>query len=307
MKKIGMIAVIALLMIVPIFGVVQSFVEPIEAVGNVLQSVGDFFTGENEITRLIDSQIKNNGEKTYELLKRVGEKTNGTGIKNNEIVIPLWLSGVVIPNDDLLDEMVDKRLYAETKELLPVYDYVDSLRSIETFKSMFSVLSTSTIVEYIDYYEHRLDRSSIDVSGIKGWVLPLREQIVLGDGVGWYAPFGTLVEHNGQDMIYTHKSICEEPIYASQEGTVVSAGNIWGNSYDGGRGYHLEVQTPEGLIVRYFHFAYPTPYSVGDHVEKGSMIGNVGSTGLSTGCHLHLEVRDQNWNVLDPLDLLPFN
>jgi murein DD-endopeptidase MepM/ murein hydrolase activator NlpD len=44
---------------------------------------------------------------------------------------------------------------------------------------------------------------------------------------------------------------------------------------------------------------------VGQRVDAGSLIGRVGSTGVSTGPHVHFEVRDPRANTMNPLSMLP--
>ncbi len=75
------------------------------------------------------------------------------------------------------------------------------------------------------------------------------------------------------------------PIYAADAGYVIYAG--WDNS---GYGNMVEINHGNGFITLYAHMN--TIYvSVGDEVSKGQQIGEMGSTGHSTGPHLHFEVR----------------
>lgn len=73
------------------------------------------------------------------------------------------------------------------------------------------------------------------------------------------------------------------PIYAADAGTVTYSG--WSNGY----GYRIDIDHGGGKKTRYAHFSklYMT---VGDTVSKGQAIGEMGSTGWSTGSHLHFEV-----------------
>ena len=88
------------------------------------------------------------------------------------------------------------------------------------------------------------------------------------------------------------------PVYAADGGTVVTA--IKG-AYD--YGHYLVVDHGNGLRTLYSHLSAFYVDS-GDKVSKGEKIGAIGTTGLSTGPHLHLELW-KNGSKIDPLDYLP--
>jgi murein DD-endopeptidase MepM/ murein hydrolase activator NlpD len=75
------------------------------------------------------------------------------------------------------------------------------------------------------------------------------------------------------------------PIYATAEGTVLRAG--WNS---GGYGNLVEVDHGRGIATRYGHLS-AILVRAGDHITRGQVIGRMGSTGRSTGNHLHYEVR----------------
>jgi murein DD-endopeptidase MepM/ murein hydrolase activator NlpD len=87
------------------------------------------------------------------------------------------------------------------------------------------------------------------------------------------------------------------PVRASMEGRVVFSG------YLSGFGNSLEIEHRNNFITRYCHNAVNF-VKKGDFVRKGQYIGCVGSTGNSTGNHLHYEIRCVDV-PLDPLDFLP--
>ncbi|MCX6747557.1 MAG: M23 family metallopeptidase, partial [Candidatus Nomurabacteria bacterium] len=76
------------------------------------------------------------------------------------------------------------------------------------------------------------------------------------------------------------------PIYAAAAGKVVVARN----GYNGGYGNLVIVQHPNGTETRYAHMSKLGTTS-GKQVSQGEVIGYVGTTGRSTGNHLHIEVR----------------
>jgi murein DD-endopeptidase MepM/ murein hydrolase activator NlpD len=75
------------------------------------------------------------------------------------------------------------------------------------------------------------------------------------------------------------------PIYATADGTVLRAG--WNS---GGYGNLVEVDHGRGITTRYGHMS-AIMVSAGQHITRGQQVGRMGSTGRSTGNHLHYEVR----------------
>lgn len=87
------------------------------------------------------------------------------------------------------------------------------------------------------------------------------------------------------------------PILAAADGRVTYAD--WAGTY----GMLVVIDHGNGLITRYAH-ASKIRVRAGERVSRGQHIADVGSTGRSTGPHLHFEV-EQNGEVIDPLTMLP--
>ena len=75
------------------------------------------------------------------------------------------------------------------------------------------------------------------------------------------------------------------PIVAAADGVVVDSG--WNS---GGYGYMVDLDHGNGIVTRYAHNSR-NAVSVGQVVKKGQLIAYMGSTGFSTGPHVHYEVR----------------
>jgi murein DD-endopeptidase MepM/ murein hydrolase activator NlpD len=95
-------------------------------------------------------------------------------------------------------------------------------------------------------------------------------------GVDWAAPHGT-------------------PIYAAGNGVVDKVG------WEGGYGKYVRLKHNNGYETAYGHLtAYARGIEEGAKVRQGQIIGFVGSTGLSTGAHLHYEIM-VNGRFVDPM------
>jgi murein DD-endopeptidase MepM/ murein hydrolase activator NlpD len=135
----------------------------------------------------------------------------------------------------------------------------------------------------------------IVVKGTK--VIPSR-----GDGsFAWPASGGYISSKQGYRWGKLHKGIdiarpSNRTIKATDNGVVVSAG------FDGGYGNKITIDHQNGFRTIYGHLA-SIDVSVGQTVSKGSKIGIMGSTGDSTGVHLHFEIY-KGGNLQNPLDYI---
>lgn len=89
------------------------------------------------------------------------------------------------------------------------------------------------------------------------------------------------------------------PILASADGQVFFSG--W---KDGGYGYCVFIVHPDGNTTIYEHMISAITVSAGQKVVQGQQIGYSGSTGNSTGPHLHFEIRDKDGKAFDPMTVL---
>ena len=112
--------------------------------------------------------------------------------------------------------------------------------------------------------------------------LPMRKITRISSNFGWRRdPFRkTLAMHSGLDF----KGAWGAPIYATAPGRIIRAG--WTGSY----GRMVEIRHDNGVTTRYAHMSRVL-VKVGQWVTRGTQVGRLGSTGRSTGAHLHYETR----------------
>ena len=123
-------------------------------------------------------------------------------------------------------------------------------------------------------------------------ILPRRNNIARASNLpandGYFAypttgnNYGRIHSNNGVDI----SNSCGTPIYASADGVVSTSQNGW----NGGYGNYIKITHPNGVVTLYAHLTTRAS-QVGENVTKGQYIGSMGTTGNSTGCHLHFEVR----------------
>lgn len=154
----------------------------------------------------------------------------------------------------------------------------------------------ATEADYATGEQKRLEEqmSGVDWGSVypSGWARP---------GGGWITSYyGNRAAGVGSS---NHEAVdiangCWTPVYAASVGTVVNA------SYHWSFGYNIIIDHGGGLTTRYAHMpADGFTVGYGQRVEAGQQIGYMGTTGQSTGCHLHFEVRAGGLST-DPLPFM---
>ena len=180
-----------------------------------------------------------------------------------------------------------------------VNDYVATENGLKDLHAAEDELFKQTEEMLKDYYEQ---------NGGAGGGVEDEETISVLDGLIWpsnaryiTSPFGprdtgipgASTDHKGVDIGAPYYS----DIFAAQSGKVIQAG------WNGGYGYCVTIAHDEGVATLYAHM---NDYyvRVGQTVNRGQVIGECGSTGISSGPHIHYEVR-VNGVQIDPLPYLP--
>ena len=129
----------------------------------------------------------------------------------------------------------------------------------------------------------------------EGWALPAHGPINSGYGIRRDPVTGAFTRlHAGLDF---QAGGCGGPIWAAQDGTVI---DVFTDQHGG---WTLDVDHG-GVLTRYKHmYASGILVSVGDQVSAGDQIARTGSSGWSTGCHLHFEIHVDG-SPVDPQQFL---
>ena len=120
------------------------------------------------------------------------------------------------------------------------------------------------------------------------------------------SPFGMRVDpvtgnpraqHDGIDLVLWKGWGALSAVGAAWDGIVKTV------SYDGSRGNYVVIDHGGGVETHYYHLANGSvTVALGDHVTAGDVIGQMGSTGASTGAHLHFQMEIHG----EPVDPLPY-
>lgn len=154
-----------------------------------------------------------------------------------------------------------------------------------------------TLIRVMERYDlYRLDEMTLgEFSDMLGAFVNPCPGAVLTSTFGYRtAPTaGASTYHKGIDLGTGEYNI---PTYAAAEGTVIFAGDA------GTAGMMIVIDHGDGLVTKYMH--HDKIYvEEGDEVEKGQQIGLSGTTGVSTGNHLHFQV-EVNGQAVDPMEYL---
>jgi murein DD-endopeptidase MepM/ murein hydrolase activator NlpD len=234
--------------------------------------------------------------------------------------IVLWFVGMVY----VFSIAVDAFEYKETKERLNYYSSqfiemrktIAALKNAESeFRKLFSFKTKERVLEHID----TSDNGSIDMETLKEEIrltmesvgeikdyLSQQRDIFVATPKGWpvmgriSSPYGYRVHPNsGQRDFHGGMDIASgpgTPVKATADGIVSYAG------WSGGNGNLVALEHGLGFSTYYAHNRSVT-VKVGQKIKRGDIIGYVGSTGNSTGPHLHYEVWKEG-KSLNPITFI---
>ena len=221
----------------------------------------------------------------------VAEETQQEEVRRIEAIVTAdvaELQGLGLRLGQLQGDLLERRgelalAYQEQQELL---DELDG--EIEHFEGELTALAREESSIRSAIAAASAPAVSAPSVSSSGFVRPVPGAVSSGFGMRVHPITGQNRMHNGLDMNAAHG----DPIRAVRSGTVILAG------VKGGYGNTIMIDHGGGMVTLYAHQSR-FGSSVGDRVAAGEVIGYIGSTGLSTGPHLHFEVRI-NGNPVDP-------
>lgn len=196
------------------------------------------------------------------------ELASGTFQTADEIAQAMREAGLTVPIEETDD--------AVGGPLLPVESSVDFDERVRDLDEALAKLeSVKAIAKAVPVYHPAPGRSVSSSFGVRRD--PLLRRPAMHAGIDFRTPTGT-------------------PILSAGAGTVKRAG------WNGGYGRMVEIDHGDGLTTRYAHMSR-LHVSKGQQVDTGTIVGEAGSSGRSTGPHLHYEVR-RNGKPIDPLRMI---
>ena len=194
------------------------------------------------------------------------------------------------------DEVFDMDMYEGEYELIREGVYGQSERQIQIIylngvQSEYNITGTRVVTEPVnEVLAYGAKVGDTESTGNYQWPC----EGVITSGFGYRNVTVGSTYHKGVDIA----SAAGTPIYASDGGVVTYAG--WASGY----GNFVRIEHDNGDVTAYGHMRAILVHE-GDQVSQGQQIGEMGTTGVSTGNHCHFEIRIGGTLFVDPLEYLP--
>jgi len=245
------------------------------------ESIEDLLTNAGMVHRILESDqdLVRKLEKDYEVLKELKAdlEEQEASLEYQQIVL-------------------EAKEY-ETEELKKKYQKeADELHALQAQKEAEAAEMAAEAKRLQQEAEAMIVESGGQIDLAPGeYAWPTQSNWELSDKYGWrICPFHGREFHNGLDIVLTSGTF-GSPVYAIADGYVTSA------SWYGGYGNCVQYAIGNGYSVLCGHLKGYNCHS-GQYVAKGSIIGYIGSTGASTGPHLHFTIF-KDGDTINPLSL----
>ena len=214
------------------------------------------------------------------------------------VTLMLVISGVGVSFMNLpLKKRISHVLYTTYKTETIINSLKPALKTIEKGGKKIALVyreetSDSSVQAKEESHSSAFETTMPENAPMSEWVIPVNGEVSSGFGVRMHPVHGTESMHNGIDIA----APCGERVCAAFSGVVTDVGS------DSSNGNYIRIKHKDNTESFYGHLS-EIDVSAGDKVSSGDKIGTVGSTGLSTGPHLHFEVL-KDGVPLNPLELL---
>ena len=199
------------------------------------------------------------------------------------------------------DDRIKSQLYEQAKDSK---DYEEILSSVEDY----SAYDIYDLFDEVSFYSYNQTTSYFwPIGGPASNLSGNPTTTSVSSTFGIREINGKVSNHQGID-ISTSNSCVTDIIVATKSGEVISVEDgcdtygSYGNTCNGGYGNYVIIDHGDGIQTVYAHMAADTiVVKEGDRISQGEKIGLMGSSGSSTGCHLHFEIRINDSKV-DPFN-----
>ena len=178
----------------------------------------------------------------------------------------------------------------------------DQMENQARLEAQLAVLIEKREVTEADYQKGLAAKQLAPVRGMvdaalissQGWARPSSGYISSSFGNRIHPIYGTVRFHAGIDLA----TPCGRGVYAARDGIVSYSG--WLGTF----GNFIRLNHEDGITTGYAHLQNGSLFvSIGQRVQTGQLIGLIGTTGASTGCHIHYETR-VNMEPRDPYEFM---
>ncbi|NLW21700.1 MAG: peptidoglycan DD-metalloendopeptidase family protein [Tissierellia bacterium] len=242
--------------------------------------LGDFLARRNMLQSIVNHDV--------ELLKYMKEQRDI--IENKKVELQAQRASLETTKSKLEDKKKDLAMATRSKERL-MKELERDLKLAEEEYDKLNKLAKEIESEIV----RRQRVSSPYTGGVMSWPVPGYSRISSYYGYRIHPILNRKKLHTGIDI----PAPTGTNVIAAADGTVIYSGTL------GGYGKTIMIDHGGGIVTLYGHNSSLT-VSEGTQVKRGDVVAKIGSTGLSTGPHLHFEVR-KNGAYVDPMPYLKGN
>jgi murein DD-endopeptidase MepM/ murein hydrolase activator NlpD len=251
-----------------------------------------------KLDRLVIAQYTmRSNEDIWSLCRRFGLKDYATTIRSSNGLDELPTAGTVIKIPNHIGTLFNVQTAQPLKEVTTGFEI--GRKGGEAYTRQVLAMNDYPLLDVKDSTPWVKPGTQIFLPNAykpTGLPFPFRDmhfRVTSGFGNRRHPVLGVTRAHRGMDLARPFG----DPVYPSRSGVVTFAG------WQGGYGNMIEIRHVMGNgHIRYTRYGHLSKILVheGQKVGMGKLIGRVGSTGISTGPHLHFEVRDENGTARNP-------